>query len=104
MRYVMKISIPVEAGNQVASQNKIGMLIKSILDDLQPEAAYFLAENGCRTAHVYFHMEEASQIPSIVEPWFLAFNAAIEIQPVMVLEDLAQASDDIASAVQKYTK
>jgi hypothetical protein len=47
-------------------------------------------------------MEDASQIPAILEPWFLAFNASIEIHPVMVPEDLNRAGDAIEAAVNKY--
>ena len=47
-------------------------------------------------------MEDASQIPAIAEPWFLAFNASIEIHPVMVPDDLAEAGGAIEQAVKKY--
>jgi hypothetical protein len=47
-------------------------------------------------------MQDASQIPAIAEPWFLAFNANIEIQPVMVPDDLAKAGSAIEAAVNKY--
>jgi len=48
-------------------------------------------------------MQDASQIPAIVEPWFLAFNASIEIHPVMVPGDLAKAGSAIEAAVKKYS-
>ena len=47
-------------------------------------------------------MENDSDIPKIAEPWFLAFNAKIEITPVMTAEDLGVAGPDIGAAVQKY--
>jgi hypothetical protein len=47
-------------------------------------------------------MHDASQIPAIAEPWFLAFNASIEIHPVMVPEDLSRAGSAIEVAVKKY--
>ena len=47
-------------------------------------------------------MKDASEIPAIAEPWFLAFNASIELHPVMVPDDLASASDSIENAVKKY--
>jgi hypothetical protein len=48
-------------------------------------------------------MQDASQIPAIAEPWFLAFNASIEIHPVMVPEDLLKAGPAIEQAVKKYS-
>ncbi len=47
-------------------------------------------------------MQDASQIPAIAEPWFLAFHADIELHPVMVAEDLAKAGGAIEKAVKKY--
>ena len=49
-------------------------------------------------------LKEASQIPAIVEPWFLAFNASIDIQPVMKPEDLMKAAPAIERAVKKYAQ
>jgi hypothetical protein len=36
-------------------------------------------------------LQDASQIPAIAEGLFLAFNAHIEIHPVMALDDLVKA-------------
>ena len=96
------MNIPVEAGNAAAKAGKLGTTIQSILADLKPEAAYFTDDNGQRTAFVFLQMEDASQIPAIAEPWFLAFNASIEIHPVMVPDDLAKAGRAIEAAVNKY--
>ena len=41
-------------------------------------------------------MQDASQIPAIAEPWMLAFNASIELHPVMIPDDLAKAGPAIA--------
>ena len=40
------------------------------------------------------NLENASQIPSVVEPWFLQFNAAVELHPCMTPEDLAASGLD----------
>ena len=47
-------------------------------------------------------MQDASQIPAIAEPWFLAFNASVEIHPVMIPDDLTKAGGAIENAVKKY--
>jgi hypothetical protein len=98
----MKVSIPVEAGNKAAKSGKLGTTIQSILDDAKPEAAYFSAENGMRGGYIFLELDDASQIPAVAEPWFLAFNATVEIMPVMVPADLAQAAPAIKKAAKKY--
>ena len=103
MRFLLKVNMTVEAGNAAAKAGKLGATIASILAELKPEAAYFTATNGQRTGFIFFEMQDASQIPAIAEPWFLAFNAGIEIYPVMMPEDLAKAGSAIDKAVKKYT-
>ena len=102
MRFLVKVNIPVEAGNGAAKAGKLGTTIQSILADLKPEAVYFTDDNGQRTAFLFLEMQDASLIPAIAEPWFLAFNASIEIHPVMVPDELAKAGGAIEQAVKKY--
>jgi hypothetical protein len=102
MRFLVKVNIPVEAGNGAAKAGKLGTTIQSILADLKPEAVYFTDDNGQRTAFLFLEMQDASLIPTIAEPWFLAFNASIEIHPVMTPDDLAKAGGAIEQAVKKY--
>jgi len=76
--------------------------IQSILEQQKPEAAYFVAENGKRTAILIINMDSASEIPAIAEPWFLALNAAIEVTPAMIAADLQKAAPAISQAVKTY--
>jgi hypothetical protein len=102
MRFLVKVNIPVEAGNRAAKAGTLGTTIQAILADLKPEAVYFTDDHGQRTAFLFLDMHDASQIPAIAEPWFLAFDANIEIHPVMVPEDLSRAGSAIEVAVKKY--
>ncbi len=105
MRMLLRVSIPVEAGNAAAKAGTLGSTIERILADLKPEAAYFLADDdGQRSGSVVFDMQDSSQIPAIAEPWFLAFNAKVSIRPVMTPQDLAKAGPSIANASKHYGK
>ncbi|WP_266171084.1 hypothetical protein [Dyella subtropica] len=102
MRFLLKVTIPVESGNAAARAGKLGATIESILSDLKPEATYFTDNNGQRSGLIFLDIQEPAEIPAIAEPWFLAFNASVEFHPVMVPEDLAKAGAAIEGAVKKY--
>jgi len=105
MRMLLRVSIPVEAGNAAAKAGTLGSTIEEILADLKPEAAYFFADDsGQRTASIVFDMKDTSQIPAIAEPWFLEFNAQVTFRPVMNPQDLAKAGPSIGKAGKKYGK
>ena len=104
MRFLVKVNIPVEAGNKAVKDGTLGKTIQRILQEQKPEAAYFVAENGQRCGYLILNMESASKIPSIAEPWFLAFNASVELKPAMVAEDLQKAGQDIAASAKSYAQ
>ncbi len=101
MRFLMKVSIPVEAGNAAIKKDGLKVISK-ILEQQKPEAAYFIAEGGKRTAILIMNITDGSQIPAIAEPWFLALNASIEAVPAMIPEDLQKAASAIEQVVKNY--
>lgn len=105
MRMLLRVSIPVEAGNAAAKAGTLGTTIERILADLKPEAAYFFADdNGQRSGSMVFDMKDTSQIPAVAEPWFLAFNANVSLRPIMNPQDFATAGPSISKASQQYGK
>src|SRR3972149_11637083 len=64
MRFLVKAHMDVEAANALARQGQLGSTIQSILEDLKPEAAYFVADEGQRTAYLIVDLQDPSQIPA----------------------------------------
>lgn len=91
MRMMLSASMAVESFNAAVLDGSVGAKMMKILEALKPEAAYFVAHNGERTAILIVDVPDASRVPSIVEPFMLTFNAKVELQPVMVPQDLQQA-------------
>ena len=105
MRMLLRVSIPVEAGNAAAKNGTLGTTVEKILNELKPEAAYFFADdNGNRSASIVFDMKDTSQIPAVAEPWFLAFNANVSFRPIMNAQDLGAGAPGIANAAKNYAK
>jgi hypothetical protein len=98
----MKVSVPMDTGNARIKDGSLPQVIQEILSEQQPEAAYFLEDDGLRTGYIVVNISEASEIPAIAEPWFLAFDARVELHPAMRLEDLAQAGPAIGRAVERF--
>ena len=102
MRFLMKMRMPVEQGNAALKDPEFGKKMEEMVGALKPEAAYFALDKGQRCGYFFIHAQDSSELPRIVEPFFLAFNAHIEFTPAMVPADLAKAGPDIAAAVKKW--
>ncbi len=102
MRFMCRFRIPVETGNQLAKEGKLGLKVQAILEEQKPEAVYFSLEQGKRTVFVVVNIDQTSQLPQIAEPWFQAFNAEMEADIAMTAEDMKNAGPSIEAAVKKY--
>jgi hypothetical protein len=104
MRFLLKVTISNDAGNAAARAGTLGKTIKAILEEQKPESVYFSDSNGQRCGYLFINMDDASQIPAFAEPWFQAFNAHIELHPVMTPDDLSKAAPEIKRAVKQFGK
>ena len=97
MRTMMKVSIPVEAGNKAINDGSLPKIMGSLLERLKPEAAYFGTEHGKRTAFIVFDFNDVTDMPTIAEPLFMGLNADVTYLPVMNATDLQSGLKKLAS-------
>jgi hypothetical protein len=57
---------------------------------------------GARGGYLVINMDDASQIPAIVEPLFLGLGATVQIHPVFTPDEVPDLADTIEQAKQKY--
>ncbi len=102
MRMIFKAHMDTEIFNAAAKAGTAGATLQAIIEDLKPEAAYFIAENGKRTALLIVDIPDSTHLPRIAEPWFLAFNAEVEATPAFTPADMEKIMPTIEAAVKKY--
>jgi hypothetical protein len=84
MRMLLRVSIPVEAGNAAAKAGTLSSTVEQILADLKSEAAYFFAdESGQRSGSIVFDMKDTSQIPAIAKPPVSRLQSTVSLRPIM---------------------
>ncbi|MFJ2262573.1 hypothetical protein ACIOKD_30395 [Streptomyces sp. NPDC087844] len=88
MRVLLKATMDTEKANEAIRSGKMAELMKEALDHLKPEAAYFGALGGRRTALLFLDMRDSSELPTMGEPFFTQFGAEVEVSPIMNGEDL----------------
>ena len=102
MRFLIKASLPTEKANKAMKDGSFAGTMQSILSDMKPEAVYLTEDAGMRCAYIIVDMQDASQLPALAEPLFLAFEANIEVHLAMLPEDLMKAGPAIELAAKKY--
>ena len=86
----------------MAKNDTLGETVKSIMEELQPEAAYFADIEGARGGYIVVNMDDASQIPAMTESLFHALGATVKVHRVMTPEDLAKGRPAIVQAAEKF--
>ncbi|MET9522824.1 DUF3303 domain-containing protein [Streptomyces coeruleorubidus] len=88
MRVMLKATLDTDKGNEAIRAGKMPQIMQAAMEKLRPEAAYFGPEGGRRTCFLVFDMQDSSQMPPTLEPFFTDLNAEVEVFPVMNSDDL----------------
>jgi len=88
MRMMMRVSVPVDTGNEAIKDGSFPKTVMAFVKQVKPEATYFVADYGERTAYFFFDLKDPSMIPSVAEPFFMNLGASIDMTPAMNLEDM----------------
>jgi hypothetical protein len=83
-----RISMPVESGNRAIKDGTLGATMERVAERWKPEAMFFTAFDGQRTAFIVFDLPDASDLPLFAEPLFRGLNAGVELAPAMNADDL----------------
>lgn len=102
MKFLIKAELDLEAANEIIREGKLASTIRSILDKINHECAYFFVSGGKRSALIVVEMEDASQITRIAEPLFKAFKAKVQCIPVMPLGELGKTGNITNESLDKY--
>jgi|SRR5919107_1300159 hypothetical protein len=103
MRIMLAFSMQPERADALIKEGRMGETMGAILEEIQPEAAYFTDVDGTRGGYLIINMEDASQMPAMTEPLLLGLGASVHMQPVMTPEDLRGAAGEALEQMgQKY--
>jgi hypothetical protein len=94
MRMLMNVTIPHHTFNAAVKDGTAGAKLNKILATLKPEAVYFTEQNGKRGAVLVVNLPDDAHVPALAEPWFLTFEAEVEIRIAMTPEDLKHSGID----------
>jgi len=91
MQMILELDFPNEPFNSLVKKGTVGEALQRILADIKPTAAYFTERDGHRGAILVVDVSEASSIPALAEPFYVALNASVKFRICMTPEDLGKA-------------
>lgn len=93
----------MDKGNELVKSGKIGEVLGGIVEDFQPESAYFyIDDRGQRAGAFVVDLNDPLDVPKHVEALFLGLSASVSTRPAFGLEDMERLGDVIGPLVQKY--
>ena len=91
MKYIVEVSFPHEPFNTYVRDGTARQKVDETLEAIEPEAIYFTDKGVGRGAIMIVDIDDASQIPNVTQPLFLAFDATVHWHIAMLPEDLINA-------------
>ncbi len=99
MRTLITVSIPVGPGNKAIKEGTIEKTMGEFMQNHRPESAIFTTKNGNRTAYFVIDLKDVSMMPTIAEPFFSQFEAAVDFSPAMNAEELKKGIEQLRGAM-----
>jgi len=95
MRAMLQLTFPTARFNELWRAGQVGPKIKQIMEDTKPEVAYFgKGTGGRRGAFLVVDIPSEADLARISEPWYLVFEAEIELYIAMTPEDIGRIDYD----------
>jgi len=102
MRFMISARVPTEKVNELIKEGRFPQTFQSVMEELQPEAAYFTDVDGARGGYFIVNLDDASELASKTEPLFQGMGATIRVNLVSTPEDVQKAMPAFERAAQKY--
>ncbi|MFB7468026.1 hypothetical protein [Streptomyces sp. NPDC056224] len=90
MKVMLRAHMDTAATNEGIMTGALPQAIKTLMDRVKPEAAYFGLHEGVRSCWIVFDLQDSTMMPALTWDLFREFNAEIEVGPVMTAEELAK--------------
>jgi hypothetical protein len=91
-----------EDGNKMVQDPNFLSKIEKYVKKVNAEATYFFEAGGNRIVTFIVDIQNANQIPILVEPLFSGMGAQVELHPVMSLDDLKDGIPQAVVEVNSY--
>ncbi|MGZ9931092.1 hypothetical protein ACXNSR_14490 [Streptomyces sp. NC-S4] len=90
MRVMLRAHMDTAATNEGIKTGALPQAIRTLMEKVKPEAAYFGLHEGVRSCWMVFDLQDSAQMPPLMEDLFVQFNAEVDVAPVMNAEELAK--------------
>ncbi len=102
MRFMISFRVPTEETNALIKEGTFPQTLQSVMEDLQPEAAYFTDVDGARGGYFVVNADNPSELAAKTETLFQGLGATIQVRFVWTPEDVQSAMPAFEQAAQKY--